>query len=149
MKKGNPIKLDEIPKRNIFTTPEGYFDELPSIIQARTKEKESILSHPVFVGSLKYAIPMMLIIIAVAIWKQPDSQLATEQLLSEISTEEIIDYMQDSEMTSYELVEILQLSGEELSQILYNELESLEELPGEDILLEYLDEEDLLDEGII
>ena len=52
-------------------------------------------------------------------------------------------------MTSYELAEILQLSGEELTQILVNEFESLEELPDEDILLEYLDEEDLLNEGII
>ena len=149
MKKDNPIKLHDIPKRNIFTTPEGYFDKLPSIIQARTKEKESIFSLPVFVGSLKYAIPAMLIIIAVAIWNQPDTQSATEQLLAEISTEEIIDYMQNSEMTSYELVEILQLSGEEITRILDNELESLEELPGEDILLEYLDADDLLDEGII
>ena len=148
MKKGHPIKLDEIPKQNIFTTPERYFDKLPSIIQARTKEKESILSLPVIVGSLKYVIPAMLIIIAVAIWNQSDNQSVTEQLLAEISTEEIIDYMQDSKMTSYELAEILQLSGEELTQILVNEFESLEELPDEDILLEYLDEEDLLNEGI-
>jgi len=149
MKKSDPKKLHGIPKRNIFTVPDGYFNNLPSIIQARTKEKESILSLPVFVGSLKYAIPAILIIIAVAIWIQSDNQSVTEQLLAEISTEEIIDYMQDSKMTSYELAEILQLSGEELTQILVNEFESLEELPDEDILLEYLDEEDLLNEGII
>ena len=60
-------KLEDIPKKNIYEVPEGYFDKLPGIIQSRVAKEETI-RKPFFVHSLRYAIPAMVVaIVALAV----------------------------------------------------------------------------------
>ena len=129
-------RLDEIPKKQIFTVPDGYFEDLPMRIQARIQTPESKSSWiPEFNLALKFALPVILIgVILVIVWvnlPRTEDALAnldavpTEQLLAyleadEISTEEIIEngnftnaainslYQQPEELTSNELDELAQ-----------------------------------------
>lgn len=129
-------RLDEIPKKQIFTVPDGYFEDLPMRIQARIQTHERKSSWiPEFNLALKFALPIVLFgVISVIVWvnlpKTKDAlanldTIPTEQLLAyleadEISTEEIIEnvnftnaainslYQQPEEFTSNELDELAQ-----------------------------------------
>jgi hypothetical protein len=129
-------RLDEIPKKQIFTVPDGYFEDLPMRIQARIQTPERKSSWiPEFNLALKFALPIVLFgVISVIVWvnlpKTKDAlanldTIPTEQLLAyleadEISTEEIIEnvnftnaainslYQQPEEFTSNELDELAQ-----------------------------------------
>ena len=90
MKKGNPKSYTAYPN-GISSL---YLMDISIIFPQSFKQglKKRNPSYPCrcLLVSLKYAIPAMLIIIAVAIWNQSDNQSVTEQLLAEISTEEIL-----------------------------------------------------------
>ena len=50
-------KLEDIPKQNIFEVPDGYFDKLPSVIQARiAKPEPKFWQLPAF----RYAMPLLI-----------------------------------------------------------------------------------------
>lgn len=132
----NMKRLDDIPKKQVFTVPDGYFEDLPMRIQARIQKPESRSSWiPEFNLALKFALPVVLVgVISVVVWinlpKTEDAlanldAVPTEQLLAyleadEISTEEIIEngnftnavinslYQQPEEFTSNELDELAQ-----------------------------------------
>jgi hypothetical protein len=52
-------KLEDISKKNIFEVPDGYFEKLPGIIQARVAKPEST---PWFVPTLKFALPIVAVL---------------------------------------------------------------------------------------
>lgn len=95
------IKLEDINKETIFQTPPDYFEDLPSIIQARAIQSKpqawyvSAWKQPV----VKFALPAMLIILAVvfrgAIFPSGnDIEDATAaELMEELSTEEMYAYL--------------------------------------------------------
>jgi hypothetical protein len=54
--------LENIPKKNIYEVPEGYFDKLPGIIQARiAAETPETKKSPFFLYSIRFALPALLI----------------------------------------------------------------------------------------
>jgi hypothetical protein len=97
-------KLEDIPKKQVFEAPEGYFDSLPSIVQSRVAGQVgsgSLIWLPV----LKYALPALVIAIG-AIWYSNSVEIETpEQLLASIETIDIEDYLDESEMTTEDLLE--------------------------------------------
>jgi hypothetical protein len=129
-------RLEDLPKKQPFTVPDGYFENLPLRIQARIQAKDKEISWlPEFNFALKFALPVLVLgIVSIAVWtnlsKAEDSManldsVPTEQLLAyleadEISTEEIIEnatftnstirslYQQPEELTSKELDELAQ-----------------------------------------
>ncbi len=124
-------RLDEIPKKQIFTVPDGYFEDLPMRIQARIQTPERKSSWiPEFNLALKFALPVVLVgVISVLVWvnlPRTEDALAnldgvpTEQLQAYLETEEIIEngnftnaainslYQQPEELTSNELDELAQ-----------------------------------------
>lgn len=102
-------KLEDIPKRDIFKVPDGYFETLPSIIQARVAKKESSWA-PLFQASLKYALPILAIAVGI-FWLMPATKATndTEQLLASIHATDLIEYIQESEMNTEELLENIDL----------------------------------------
>ncbi len=98
-------KLEDIPKTDIFKVPEGYFDSLPSIVQARVAKKESGWM-PALQLSLKYALPVLVIAVG-AFWflNNESATTNTEQLLASISSDDLIEYIQDAEMNTEDLLE--------------------------------------------
>ena len=100
-------KLEDIPKTNIFKVPDGYFDSLPSIIQARVAKKENTWM-PTFQYALKYALPVLIIAVGL-IWlvNSGNQSSGTEQLLTAVSSDDLMAYIQDSDMTTEDLMESL------------------------------------------
>lgn len=85
-------KLDDIPKQSVFKVPDGYFDQFPTIVQARmAKEVRRPPLHGVLSFSLKYALPVVVLVIAGILWLRPEP--STELQLSEIDADQIALYL--------------------------------------------------------
>ena len=133
-------KLDHIPKKNIYEVPEGYFDRLPGIIQSRIAEEKKVYERPAYFQlALKYALPM-LALIAVLFFVVRNDQVNgnPEEMLAAISSEELTIYLQESDLTTEELLEEVDLSELDMEG-LNMELDLYPDLDNED-LLEFTDD---------
>ncbi len=96
-------RLEDIEKKNIYSVPEGYFEDLPMKIQARIADK-SKSETPVFIGALRYALPAVLLV-AVAyfgIFRMAPTQ--QDDPLAGVSTEDIISYLASTDITTDEIL---------------------------------------------
>src|SRR5258708_34406657 len=64
-------KLEDIPKKNFFEVPEGYFDHLPEIIQSRlsVSRRAPVMIHS-WTRALRYALPLTALVAAGIFWDQ-------------------------------------------------------------------------------
>jgi len=98
-------KLEDIPKTDIFKVPDGYFDTLPTIIQARVARKESSWSLPLHY-SLKYALPVLVVAFGFFwYWNGRNEITSPEQMLASINSEDLIEYMEEADMNTEDLLE--------------------------------------------
>ena len=112
-------KLEDIPKKQVFEVPDGYFDKLSSTIQSRVAEKEtrraSILSFPAVV---RYALPAVILVAVGVLWfTSPATQNDAESMLASINTEDLVAYLNDSEISTEELVNAAEFDAEDLDAI--------------------------------
>lgn len=112
-------RLDEIPKTNIFEVPEGYFDRLALEIQAKT---ETISPSTTQAGwnwalRLRYALPVVLLVIGSIIILRPKAVQDTEQLLASIPTEHLIAYLHESEIAEAELLEAINFDDKDVDSL--------------------------------
>jgi len=142
------IKLDDIEKENIFQTPSGYFEDLPSIIQARAvREKPQAWYLNLFrQPAMKWAIPALVVVLAAVFSTQliepkgGTPTLTAAELVEELSTEEMYAFlMEHTDITHQELLDVAAENqlylGEDGGQLHLDEdfiedidLEDLEEL---------------------
>ncbi len=123
------FKLEDISKKDAFSVPDGYFDRLPTIIQ--TKAIESTKKRAVFVrtGVLRLAIPSLLLIMIAGYFgykyqsssDRLDSRI--ELMLADVSTEEMVDFLDETDLTSDDLLELVSFEGEKIDDFSY-ELEN-------------------------
>lgn len=119
------MKLEDLPKKEIFEVPEGYFEKLPGTIQARIAERQQqTTSRPVLRYAFQYALPLVMIITIGLIWfeKSSSNPSSTEILLADIQTEDLITYLDDTDMSTDELLEHASLNAadaEEIEQEVY------------------------------
>ena len=130
-------KLEDIPKNNIFEVPEGYFDKLPGVIQSRVAAKEKQSTIGVYGLALKVALPLLTIGLAVfLIFRENDPHGSPEDLLASVSTEQLSDYLIDTDLSTDELLDNLDLNELDVNalneEILYEEFDN-------DLLEEYVD----------
>jgi hypothetical protein len=97
-------KLDEIPKKNIFEVPDGYFDRLPMKIQARLEAPTQTQSVQVWSLAFRYALPSVVTVFALIYFLRPKSY-EPEELLAGIASEHLIAYLSDSDINESELLE--------------------------------------------
>lgn len=111
-------KLEDIPRKNIYEVPEGYFDKLPTVIQSRIVAKEPGRS-PFFSFSLRYALPaLVLVVIAgVWIWNSREDDIDAEQLLASVDTSALVAYLEETDITTDELLEAVSLNQEDVNAI--------------------------------
>lgn len=95
-------KLEDIPKKNIFEVPEGYFEKLPGIIQARVIKPEPVR---IWVTSLKYALPVLAIMAFGIFWFSGNSEKSFDEQLASIQTEQLIAYLNDADLQIDDLSE--------------------------------------------
>lgn len=95
-------KLEDIPKKNIFEVPEGYFEKLPGIIQARVAKPAPVR---LWVTSLKYALPVFALVTVGAFWYMGQSEKTIDQQLAGIQTEQLMAYLNDADLQIDDLSE--------------------------------------------
>ena len=100
-------------KNNIFKVPDNYFENFPDRLQKRIEETEQQKKVPVI--RLRTIIniaaaPVIFIFVIYGITKLNDSTTSADQLLSEISTEDLVDFLVESEMSTDEFLESLDMS---------------------------------------
>jgi hypothetical protein len=105
-------KLEDLSRNNIFKVPDGYFEKLPAIIQSRVATPERKVWLTPF---LKMAMPGAIIVLLVTIWITSPSGNSIEEQLSEIKTEELLAYLDESELSIELLTEEISLNETELT----------------------------------
>lgn len=104
------IALDQIPKKDVYRTPEGYFESLPDqVLQKIDREdtgKERRLGE-VSWKMIGYAAAASVVLLAVVFigFQDNDDVRSPEDLLAEVSTSDLVQYLQYSELETYEIVE--------------------------------------------
>jgi hypothetical protein len=109
-------KLDDIPKKNIFEVPEGYFDKLPLQIQARVEGENVAVSRPIWGLALKYALPVLIAGLALAYFLRPQYS-HPEELLANIANEHLIAYLDETDITANDLLEIVNFNEKDADSL--------------------------------
>jgi|GEM_PF-369446 len=101
------MKLDQIPKKNPFNTPEGYFDKLPGMVQSRIEAERPVRQSQIYLRfTLRYALPALVLIVASIFWFRAENRVEFENELAEIDVQDLEFYLEGSDMTVGELVEM-------------------------------------------
>lgn len=88
-------KLEDIPKKDLFKAPDGYFDKLPGIIQARVAKPEP---KSVWLPVLKFALPAVALVTVGIFWFSNPTVKSVEAELASINTEQLIAYLDNNEV---------------------------------------------------
>ncbi|MBK7650431.1 MAG: hypothetical protein IPJ20_06300 [Flammeovirgaceae bacterium] len=107
-------KLEDISKKNIFEVPDGYFEKLPGIIQARVAKPEPA---PWFVPALKFASPMVAVLSIGIFWYLSQGQDTIEEQLAAIQTEQLVAYLDDATLNFDDLAESVTWSEDDLNEL--------------------------------
>lgn len=110
-----PDALSQIPKAGVFQVPDRYFDHLALQVQNRL-EKQRKKEHVITWGwkpVLKYALPVLVISMDGYFYFSPDEKNWHAQL-SEIDTEHLVAYLNESEATENELIEAIHFNEHDL-----------------------------------
>ena len=112
-------KLEDIPKKEIFNVPDGYFDKLPGLIQARTVKAETGLRNtPVFRYAIRYTVAFSILVVGILFWFRQSAPLESpESLLANVETADLIAYLNDSDLTTEELMDELLLDQSDATGI--------------------------------
>ncbi|WP_420319245.1 hypothetical protein [Ekhidna sp.] len=131
-------KLDDIDKKEIFKTPEGYFKDLPLKIQTRIAEEKPARSIRT-VPNWGLALAASLALIVTFIFVLPKEQLSAEELLASVSQDELIAYLGQLEIDEYDIASIADDSDEIFEYDDPNVLEGIDigDQSLDDVLLEY------------
>ena len=107
-------KLDK-GKKNIHKVPEGYFEDLPQIIQAKAIGSAKVKQRASFVYALRYAVPVVVLaVIAFVVLFNRGDQVINDDPLAGISTEALIDYLAETDITTDEILAEVDFSNIEL-----------------------------------
>lgn len=112
-------KLEDIPKKQVFEVPEGYFEKLPGIIQSRvTRPSEERSWWINYKAAVQFALPAVILLAVGIFWfNRPADNLSAETILASIQTEDLVAYLDDADITTDELLEQVQLDHEEITNI--------------------------------
>jgi hypothetical protein len=103
-------RLEDIPKKQVFKVPDRYFDELPLRIQARIEAQQPVKAVASLHFSkliLRYALPLLAIgIVSVLVWnKQSNQTNDAVALLNNISSQELVAFLEDEGITTDDVLE--------------------------------------------
>jgi hypothetical protein len=107
------MKLEDINKDNIFKVPDNYFENFPERLRKRIDETEQQKKTPVIRlrTIINMAAAAVILLFAIyGITKIKDNSASVDQILAEISSEELVNYLVESDMSTDEFLESLELS---------------------------------------
>lgn len=121
-----PFKLEEDTSKKVFSVPNDYFDKLPSIIQTKALESSKPKTMFTSVGVLRLAIPSVLLLIIVGYFGYNYQNSAIyndakiESMLAEISTEDMVSFLDQTDLSSQDLLEFVSFDGEKIDDFELN-----------------------------
>ena len=120
-------KLEDIPKKDYFQVPEGYFDRLPGVIQSRVAEKETSRGwNPTMRLGLQYSLPALILFTAAVIYFRTPEVLSAEELLASVDSESLVAYLGESDLNTDDLLEAVDLDADEVNAIQESSLDEIE-----------------------
>jgi hypothetical protein len=136
------IRLDDIPKNRMFSTPEDYFDKLPGIIRSKTtetaREQGFVFNLPVFYRLAVPALAILLVVFYFAL-RPTGSNYDVPALLAEVSTAELIAYLDESDITTDELLSLVNIEDIAVDTMFEEDIQLLDDNELNQILDEYED----------
>jgi hypothetical protein len=144
MKEHRKIKIDDLEKKQVFTVPERYFEQLPQQISRKagqSQKRRSPFEWPV----LRYGAAMggvcLFILLGYFLIKPTATDAAQpEAILSQVSRQEIVQYLQQTEVSQYELVERASEANLVIEEKALDEVEVNQELLWEETDSELIEE---------
>lgn len=135
------MKLEDIPKKPIFNVPDGYFDQLPEKVQARIAAGRKSETSFVFQYKLQYIIPILLVLVVGGIWfTRPQPGTDAESILASVETEYLIAYLNESELTTEDVLDEVDFSSSDIQDI---EMEVYQLQLDDEVFDDVLDEIDV------
>jgi hypothetical protein len=131
------FKLEEISRENVFKTPEGYFESLPLAIQNKMSARTSDSGIHVWTLALKYAVPMIIVMISFLLWINTPFHKSPEQLIAQVGEASIMEYLQLSDLTANDI--LLSIEKNQLNLHL-EDANFLDHLQIEDRLMDLFEE---------
>jgi len=119
-------KLEDLPRKNIFEAPDGYFDQLPGIIQSRIAQKEKNKSQLSWGFALKYAFPVLLLTGIGIFWFNNNKLGNAEAELATVNPDQLTLFLNDTDLSTEELIETIPWNNtdlEDLEDEVYADLE--------------------------
>jgi hypothetical protein len=112
-------RLEDIPKKESFKVPDGYFDDLPMRIQARIQEAEKkTVWLPNLSFALKFALPSILVgIVSVVLWNNLSKKEDAFANLDTVPTEQLLAYLEADEITTEEIIANTEFSDSEINSL--------------------------------
>src|SRR6478609_2784416 len=102
------MKLDQVPKKNPFNAPEGYFDRLPGIVQSRIEAERPVSQSQIYFRfGLRYALPMLVLVAAGIFWFQSENSgtVKFETELAAIDAQNLAIYLEQLDINADDLIE--------------------------------------------
>lgn len=119
-------KLEDIPKNDVFKVPDGYFDRLPGVIQARITQPGQESSWTPFLRyGLRFAVPVMAIVAAAFFYRNGTVAPSAEELIASIDSANLVAYLDDTDISSDDLLETISLDTEEAEAIQENSIDEM------------------------
>ena len=129
-----PLKLEDLPRENMFKVPDGYFDELPGIIQSRVSKKQAashwwqIYFTPANGWKVALATAIVVLVLVFGgIFDRNDINGSMDQLLADVSLEDLIEYVEYSNITTDEILAEVDLSEYELDFLMGDDIKLLDD----------------------
>ena len=111
------MKLEDIDKKNIYSVPDKYFDQLPGRIQTRI-HAQSPKAFFALNWQLTYKIAApalaMVLIVSYFWYNGPTSTQSPESLLAQVSTEELVAYLETTDISMDEILETVDFENVDL-----------------------------------
>lgn len=110
-------KLNDIPKREPFDVPKGYFESLPGRIRARMEAGRQDQPGTFFARyKLQYVVPCLIVLTAVIYWLQPAYDDA-EAILATVETDHLIHYLEETGVEPADLLNTFDLDASDIDEI--------------------------------
>jgi len=110
-------KLEDLPKTNIFDAPEGYFDQLPGIIQSRIVKNKANRTQLSLGFALKYALPVLLLAGIGLFWFNANTLESTDVELETVSPDQLSLFLSDTDISADELIETVAWSSDDVDDL--------------------------------
>jgi hypothetical protein len=119
-------RLEDIPRKNIYQVPEGYFDQLPQVVQSRVVQaKDANIFSFQWNLAWRYAVPVLILASIGVFWLQ--SSRTVEDQLQGIDVDQLAYFLEDADLAAEELTETVTWSADDidaLEESVYSTLET-------------------------